>query len=658
MIPNAISPFSVPLTYDVPSNKGFICFPHTKANPLGWGQPWKTEPSSADKNNPNWKSTPIFPGTIPDPTKDVVPQTNVLIYQSRKDWTWKRKVGPAVQGVGPVNWWGPDKKAAVPYNKHILSFWGPPTRYFADGLFSYGADPKHNEIYYEGRVAAIAPYPVVGACLQLVAGSSTRRWIVAVMWNGTSEVVFRREMKTLYTVAALTDATRIKLKKTYQAQSDPDGWRFMGELVGPDYTNAKPDSPWFFNELGTEALAIRRRELEFDSGGGAGSSKEIRNEVYKLTVETTNGNEGAAGKAVCSKEYAPDPYVYTEKVEKARPGIWVSPVDQYGETHQWREDYAKITITHTGRQPVAVDYVGNNAVIADLVLDVWLLLHQDWMLGVDPSNQLHKNTGQLQNNQPNSWTSEPRGHRAASWTDIRFDSILEWTVSGTKYKMYVEATTDTTRTGYDTGDEGDPADKTRYYTEHFRTYPRHLDLRKGLFMQARYMMFREFLTLGIQTFFTVDLEGYDEDSEVGFFPLMESTPPWVSTVLTQGWDDIIMNGWPTDFNYEWSKTSFVGKRPTDNDYGEKGYAYPSSFYSSSWTTIKDGWKGLELFRHIYFTQDSGFGQLPSGSRVMTLTVYDLARNDGSLRDLYATVDCDGSFPALTGGEQFYPVGVA
>jgi hypothetical protein len=351
---NLISPYGIPLTYDAPLTKGFICFPHhNQSFPQGFGSPWKNAETGAT----------IFPGTPGGP------MPNVLLYQSRRDWKWKRKVGPSVQGVGPIDWWGPVKKPEIPTIRYILSYWGPASRHFADGLFVYGSDPKHNEIYYEGRIAAIAPYPVTGACLQLVAGSTTRRWIVAVVWTGTLERVVRIELKTLYVATAITNETRLALKKMYDAEKAPDGWRFVADIYGPDYANARPETPWFFNKSGTEARAIRRRQLLFDSGGGAGSSEEIRNEQFRLVVDTTTGSESAAGNAVTNKEYAPDAYVYNEDVKKHKEENWVSPPDSFGDTHLWEEQWCQILITQTGRQPIAVDFIEDTVVSCDLVID-------------------------------------------------------------------------------------------------------------------------------------------------------------------------------------------------------------------------------------------------------------------------------------------------
>jgi hypothetical protein len=569
-------------------------------------------------------------------------------------------VGSAVQGVGPIDWWGPPKKASKPTgDKYILSYWGPNSRHFPTVTFSYGSSQKHNEVYYEGRVCAIAPGPVIGACLQPIAGNTSKYWIIVVAWVNGKENVYRRELKAYYFASKVTDAERQQLMKLYDSENNPDGWRTVGSVLGAYPELGKPETPWFFNQSGTEAQCIRRRQVTFDSGGGAGSSTEIRNDRYKLTLSTSTGQQGdIAGSVSSTREYSPDPYLYTEEVKKHRSGVWTSPPDSHGVTHEWLEDYATVTVKHTGRQPVAVDYVGDTLLACDLVISVNNFVHQDWMIGVDAPGAPYTNYNQLQNYQPGSYTNEPRGHQATTWTNLLLDNYLEWGSGGLWYRTPIEAMQDMTKTQYDSkGTADDPSDRFRFYTEHFRTYPRYLDLRKYL-MQARVTKYDEFLN-GVIQYRNSDYEVYDrEEGDYAYTVFMEKEPVRQIAAQAQGWSRTDMLTWDLDFEYTWTKTSFVGARPTDNDNEEKGKAAIYKFYTPIWTTIKEGWKGVNLLRHDYFTTEMGIAQTSQGDYLISMRIPDFRTSTNQLVNVLGFTGEVTTLTTITGGERFYPLGVA
>jgi len=623
---NIISPFGTPIDYYSAVDSGFIVHPSSKEVPDGWGSPLY----GTDGNK-------LWPGTPGGK------QSNTLLTTKKGKWIEKKNI--YVQSVGNIDWWGTPFKIANPNDRRILSFWGPITRYFPDG-FVYGSEAKHSEVYYRGKIAGIAPGPVLGAAMQLIANTNLYN-LVVICWVNYKEVVYRRKFGTLAADYALTPENRAAMAKLYHADHNPTGWVTLGEINTGEVSSYAPDSPWFFNKSGTEAQAIRRKELNFDPGTGTPVT-EIVGDRYKATVTI-------GGSVSTTKMTAEPPFVYKEKCEKDA-NAWVSPNDTYGDPHYWDEDHIKFTIEHTGTQCVAVDYIDDTEVVCTFNHDINITLYQDWMIGTDPGGWPHPNTGQLDNVQPNSWENVPRGHRTQTWTSMNMSSYLEWTTPTEINQMLIEGMIDLTRLEYDVG-VYDPEDKYRYYTEHYQLFPRHLDLRK-FYVFGKAKRYTEFLTVGGLTYKNPEYEMYDQDAaDQQFYAFMESAPADSVGSSGQGYSRATMLTWQANFNWNWQKTSYVGPRPEDNDDGSKGMPKPKDFYAAPWVSIKAGWKGLNLIRHSYFSLTTGFAQRPSGQIIGSLLVpYP---GGETLMEANIVLGAADLVPeTLTGGTRLYPLGVA
>lgn len=622
MTENLISPFSTPVDVYLSSDTGFMVLPTAPEAPEGWGSPRKDA-----------QGQPIVPGTVGGPYPAVLIQ--------KQKGVWKEKKSEAIQSYGNVSWWG----QGTGNKRTVLSFWGPISRYFPDG-FVYGSDSRHKEIYYRGKIAGIAPGPVTGACLQSIADS--KFLLIAVVWIDGRERVFSREFQGGSAESILTQDQRAAMSQIYHPEKAPNGWTDHGMVEGPDYALA-PTTPWFFNKSGTEAHAIRRREETFDPGTGGGSTvTEPRNELFKITVTET----GVSG---LRAEQNP-PYAYTETVKKEDLGVWTSPADVYGDSHQWQRDVIEADLKQTGRQICACDYIDDTLVKCYLVQDHHFWLSEDFVYGVDAAEHPHPNTGQTQNNFVGTYTGEPRGGQAQTWSSTRVQSYLEWEVPAATYQYLLEYMTSKTSSQYEGVDN--PSDIYRYYTEYARVHPRHLDLRKFCTFTS-IDTYEEFLPGGniSAEFWTYEAQDVDQTDNSHTVLLARKTDSAAGGV-GQGWGRDLLNGWAANFEYSWTKNSYVGQRPTDNDAGEKGPGYPKQFYSWAWTMPSDGWKGLNILSHQKHVTTSGFGQLPTGEVLASMRVPDPATQEPV--DLIASVSTSPTLDAktLTGATRLYPIGVA
>lgn len=161
------------------------------------------------------------------------------IYKGNGQWT----LGD-IQGLvsGNTDWkgWYVNGKPTK-----AVSWQGPKSRYFPDGA------PFTPNIYYNGELYSVAPYPVLGAALNQDASGNT--WIVAICQNGSNDVVLKRPL------------TRNTSTELYDPQFHPEGWRMLEEFT-PLSGFLPPDRPWFFNGTGTQAQTLRKSNTPLTGG--------------------------------------------------------------------------------------------------------------------------------------------------------------------------------------------------------------------------------------------------------------------------------------------------------------------------------------------------------------------------------------------------------
>jgi len=152
-----------------------------------------------------------------------------------------------------VDWKGRYRGTLVDrYATRTLSWIGPSARY-------NGPWVKSKDIYRDGRVAYVAPFPVLGAAIQ--EDSNGIEWIVAIVEPSPNTIqVFRRP-------AAYIDQRMAIVNPDFAGVFD---WQLLMPPLNEDQFaqfDSKTYSPWFFNGDGTEArtLRVETRSMDFDA---------------------------------------------------------------------------------------------------------------------------------------------------------------------------------------------------------------------------------------------------------------------------------------------------------------------------------------------------------------------------------------------------------
>lgn len=379
-----ISPISNTIEYDPGAKHGFYTYPKNSDNQSGWGKPYRDE-----------KGKPIpKPGTSgsKDPIK--------FIYRKSNKGDWKCSNSPGSQSYGNIDWKGKTIADGKP-GRYRLSYMGPGSRYFRDTEFNYGSKDLHNNINYEGYVVAIAPYPVLGACLNKVNeyDEETKKnedhiYIICICKDQTKDKIYKRRLGLKYK-SPVTDEHRTKLMKLYDAVDNKDGWVLLHEQelavdvgVG-DCTIKEAHTPWFFNESGTEAQCIREFDIKFNNNAGGDDVTEsgYARFIANIGMSTANimqkTNEPPYNLVITVKTGdEPDDW-YTEKSTKLwewwRNTTWDSATGK----HWWHTYYMEVVMTMKGKQVVAVDYEGDNEILVYARINYVRWMKVFYFLGVD-----------------------------------------------------------------------------------------------------------------------------------------------------------------------------------------------------------------------------------------------------------------------------------
>lgn len=359
-----VSPFSQTVRYTAPDGKGVYFFPHTVANPAGWGEPRKTDDGKT-----------IKPGTVGGP------YPNALIYRDKD--TWRASSSKYVQLSGNVTWWGNlIDENNLNKGRHVLSYFGPRLRYFPDASFSYGSAAEHNDIYYRGGYASVAPGPVLGACIRVINAADHTTGavaphaflIVAALLNG--EVAFYRKRWDYRRISpdSLSTDARAKEMRLMEPKDNPDGWEYLGGYTRPDATTYYAQkTPWFFNRSGSQAAAIVMRKKEYNNGYETKTEdafERVTAVVTDTSVSASNiGNE--------------TPFAYKEKIFKEV--FDYTSTDIEGHTHTWHEDHVRIMASLTGHQYVLCEFFGDDLYWGRIDYNMQRLQEGYYTEGTDPT---------------------------------------------------------------------------------------------------------------------------------------------------------------------------------------------------------------------------------------------------------------------------------
>lgn len=608
-----VSPFGVAVAYENPEFKDFIGVPRSSVGSPGWGQPYVTP-----------DGRPITPGTLGGPGQAAV--------VSEKNGAWTIRRNKNAQKFGEISWRGQKRSAKPTARRYVLSYHGPSTRYFPTPAFVYGSDSKHRNVYMSGGLVGIAPGPVLGACLRTIADK--RYLFVVAMVDGAETVLRRAAGGPVYSDK---DETLSKLA-AYASTEHPEGWKVVGLVsIPPEYL--PPQTPWFFNESGTEAQCVRQI---IKQGTHNGETKdEQAGDRFKLVI----------GDACSTIPLGNSPaFAFTEAGGMTDLGMWDSPPDSQGYPHRWHEKRLQVTATCSGEQVVAVDYDGDTEIVIRAVIDVYYKHTQDYMKGMDqelytgPGYPSYRNTqGEARYGNPLELGVDPAAtvgnHMAECWWAGYAHTYLAFTKSGTEYRISLELSGTKTQTEY-LGFPYNSIDHDLFQRYYQLQYVRHLDARAGGLIVTRLELFDEMVKQDTADS-AVD-ETYDtnfDDSQVmtilegsktqkAFDPTYHmrlNRHPDASPLLTwdvaSGLDIPGETGWPQT-QWSWSADTWIGARPTNNDNEDIGKLPTNAWFPKESTLYRNSWYGMKVLYHDKVTESASFclredntfilsGELPS-----------------------------------------------
>lgn len=341
-----VNPFSRPTKWFAPDGKGVYALPHSTAAPEGWGEPRR------DANG-----DPITPGTAGGD------HPHTLIH--KKEGTYKGLSSKYLQKSGNITWWGKFiDPAHESKGRHVLSYYGPKLRYFRELGRDYGSSAAHNEIYYKGGYASVAPGPVLGACIRFApytdpeTGQTNQEQpylYVAVYQGGQDKFYRKRWAYQTIPPHKFTDADRAREMALFDDAERPLGWELIGTFARPSAEHYKPETPWFFNESGTEALNMRRKKVTFDNGSGTNVTEETFDRLA-ATISHTGVSVANLGNLPAME--------YEEVIAKTShatddPASDFISTDFYGYTHYWVTNKVQVDIQLQGEQYVMCDFIGD-----------------------------------------------------------------------------------------------------------------------------------------------------------------------------------------------------------------------------------------------------------------------------------------------------------
>lgn len=611
---NLGGPFSTPTKYEVPIIDGFIGVPRPSLAAPGWGEPYKTP-----------EGVPITPGTPGGANAAAT-----LMKKKKEGATWKIRRAKRIQKYGEISWRGPKKTEKEDAKRYILTYHGPASRHFPT-VFAYGSDSKHKNVYMEGGLMGIAPGPVLGACLQTISG---KRYLLVVCLADEGEIVLRRPAGAPVYGG---DEDKMKELADFATEKKPNGWVRAGTVTISEYD--RPQTPWFFNESGTEGQCIRVKEKDGTFNGDV--KKEKAGDRFKLQTAGVSISTIAMGNLPA--------YKFKEWGKLTNNGMWLSPPDTQGYPHKWEEMNLNVNATVSGKQVVAVDYEGDKEILVYAVVDVDYRMNQDYMMGKD---------GDLYEGIPlgdppgyRNWINNPVGyrymnplklgveptatvgnHQGFMWFGGYAWTYLSFTLDGVEYRVSIEAAGTQTLEEYNDLPRN-PENSNIFYRYYEIQYVRHLDVRAGGMIVTRLDKFEEFPydeQASMSKEETVDddfsdnkvwayIEG-DKEWQQEFYPLyhprLNRTQDFKSEyadeyTIDATWEIVHGEGRPgtpgwTQDPWEWEATTWIGARPDNNDTATIGNLPINSWFPKQSDTYRKSWYGLKLLRHELNQETASF----------------------------------------------------
>lgn len=323
-----LPPFYTPVSYSTESQRGFIVRPSTELG-AGWGEPYQDEAGNA-----------ITPGTLGGPND------RAYLGPKRGQWTTTRTL--SLQDVGNIDWKGPWKNLARTKRK-VLSWHGPPQRYWNDGTFVYGSSRFHRHIYSDGLTIGIAPGPVMGAAIAEIDGQET---LVAIVKYGPW-------FEEVYTTTTFLSVLRDNVPDDADLYRDyADAWTLIGypPRYVDQFPSVDPEAPWFFSTDGLHARTMKRCTVTHDQLGYT-LTEELYREV-RMSIDRDTGS--AQFQRVDGPGFVEEANTWhtTIKAKRYPNTLYVQPDTESasGLEHTFRETRTDASREMEGSNKIAVDY--------------------------------------------------------------------------------------------------------------------------------------------------------------------------------------------------------------------------------------------------------------------------------------------------------------
>jgi hypothetical protein len=646
-----------PIQYDSGVQAGFIVFPHSTEQPAGWGQPYVTETGED-----------IDPGTPGGPN----PNRVVGITKGE----WKRRKSSYHQAVGNIDWRGPWRDTKKQERRFVITVNGPPSRHWNPGSFVYEGVSRNHEIYTDGKVLSCAPYPVLGAAFCVHTDPLTEqtvRTLVAICKNGMVDELYTRPYPSPIKYENLTDDVRAQMEELADSQSNPNGWVFRAASYQLDNGFA-PDTPWFFNEDGTQARTMRRRTMVYTDANGEDREEQT---FVELVMQYTPVSH--TGLFYDLDDQLNNRMTTFQEMWRQSDHTWIDPEDQFhdGVYHKWKENSASGTVFTIGNHKVAVDWSIDDGAWVYGWFDVYNArsVQQFWTDGDDPGGTSHPNNSRHDGNQyPATGVPFFGDHTAGVYlgcndhvnlligTNLQNPALkfyLGWGLIGTKSMMLGGGPT-----------EEDPY---FYFWDSIDVFLHHVDLRSKMIVgYVRYDSILYDYTL------TANLSYYYEKMEVGGknfdTPVLKGDiyNRFTSEVVDLGYifDNI---GWTYAEMQDWEKVdvgteedpqrieayTYQDVQITKND--DESIWEPSfkTFYKGAfWTSLENAYLWRRQINDYVMRVDYCYreGVFASNEKDHSILSFVYPDNNGGEEQTQTQMWPEGDLGALVGGNQFHPGG--
>lgn len=621
----------------------------------------------------------INPGTVDGPNN------NRLV--GLKVGEWKHYRSEAFQVAGNIDFVGEQKigvDGKILNDRYVLTCNGPNSRYWNLGdAFEYGSEDNHNYIYGEGKVAGIAPYPVLGVCYikgtKKVPETGANRnvtWLVAICKVGEQDTCYVKEFTGLTKASKLTDAL-ITGMKSMAHEGNPTGWSIAGEFQKQTVSGCvtqPADSPWFFRPDGKQGKCVRRMIKTFDDGQGNSKQQSVFAE-YTVNLIVYEGNVRASYDSV---GLADTGFTHTETSVKAHP-TWTNVADIYGLTHQWQEDSVIQSMTHTGSMLIAVDYDYINSKWIRAFYEESSYRHESqyWSKGMDPNPYYDVNlinrTNLFSYGGFMPWETPPEvisqgDHQENSWLGEGSRTYLTVGVSAAaKDYQFILGYGQHGTHSIASGQPFDPNDPYLYFWDSFDVWLHFADIRYVLL--SGYVRYNQMLVNDVNLGFTVEtiewagkgtFNAFANDPDSVNF-MVNAQPQTTYNGIFGDFGRTTMNTWPQTYNSTFTATDYNGNWSTVNDDGHlfqpPMYTYfnaPQVVNSENRAWARRGFGSL--FEDTTRNYREGFflGAVDSSSLVV-LNYWDEIKYEVAYKNHMWP---DGSLESVVGyGKTFTPCGV-